>query len=342
MRLTFLGTSAGAPTRTRNVTSHALTLDDGAIWLLDCAEATQHRFLLAGLRPKSVERILITHLHGDHCYGLPGMLACLGIHQRREPIQISGPRGLREMVLTTLRLSDMHPPFRIDWAECETGRASELPLLASENAAQDERRRGRWTVSAHPLVHRVPCFGYCLAEAPRQGRFKPETARALGIPEGPLWGRLQRGEFVHVAGTEFRPEQVSEPPRRGRKLLLLGDTCDADAMLEAGQGADLVVREATYDDSRLEKARKWQHSTARMSGEFAHALHARELILTHLSARFTGETSNADPAEDGEGGRVIDLDQLKIEAESACPGTRVLLADDLWTHEIPASDEPAG
>jgi ribonuclease Z len=313
VKITFLGTSSGTPTRTRNVTAQALSFENGALWLLDCGEATQHRVMEAGLKAGRIERILITHLHGDHCYGLPGMLACMAIQGRTGPVQIVGPVGLREMVETVLRLSDHVPTFAIDWVEVDGTRS----LAAMSN----------WSVSSHAIRHRITCFGYVLREAPRPGRFHVERARALGIPEGHLFGHLQAGRPVTLAdGRTVQPSEVCDPPRPGRKVVLLGDTQDASGIATAAQGCDVLVHEATYEAERTAKAEQWGHSTSAMAGVFAKRIAAKHLIITHFSSRYTD--SDADRG----------VDQLLAEAQRECPGTVVLAADDLWSFNVPFAD----
>ena len=310
MKITFLGTSSGTPTRTRNVTAQVVAFDNGALWLLDCGEASQHQLMRAGLRAGRIERILITHLHGDHCYGLPGMLACMAIQERTDPVQIVGPSGLREMIETVLRLSDHVPTFPIEWHQ--------LP--------GDDRldARSSWSVSAHPIRHRIACFGYVLQENPRPGRFHPERAAALGIPEGPLFGRLQGHQAVTLDdGRVIAPGQVCDPPRPGRKVVLLGDTQDASGISEAAQDCDLLVHEATYEASRTTKAEQWGHSTSAMAGAFARRVGARHLIITHFSSRYTDADATRGVA------------QLLTEAQAECPGTVVHAADDLWSFTLP-------
>jgi ribonuclease Z len=317
VRLTFLGTSAGTPTRARNVTGQALQFDDGRLWLLDCGEATQHQLIRTGLRASRIDRILVTHLHGDHCYGLPGVLSLAAISGRSEPVELVGPDGTAELVRTVLRLSHNHLPYRLDIRELGAGGTVEA--------------RGQWSWSAWPLRHRVPSFGYVLQEAPRPGRFHPDRAQALGIPAGPLYRRLQDGQAVTLAdGRTIQPAAVCEPPRRGRKLVLLGDTADSRALADAGRDCDLLVHEATYDARREDKAIQWGHSTSTMAGRFAAELRARALVLTHFSGRFQ------DGDDDG-----VTVPDLVREAQAACPGTRVFAAEDGWTHEIGAGDDPA-
>jgi ribonuclease Z len=311
VKITFLGTSSGTPTRTRNVTAQALTLDSGAMWLLDCGEATQHQLMRAGLKASRIERVLLTHLHGDHCYGLPGLLACIAIHERREPVELVGPRGLAELVHTVLRLSESVLPYRLEITELDGPRA-----LA---------RRSGWSASAHRIAHRVTCYGYDLREDPRPGRFDLERARALGIPEGPLFGRLQAGEAVTLAdGRTIAPGEVCSPPRPGRHAVLLGDTDDPSGIAEAAHGCDLLVHETTYEAAREEKAHQWGHSTTAMAGAFARRIAAKRLIITHFSSRYT------------EGDGDFGVDRLLAETREACPGIEVMAADDLWSYALPA------
>jgi ribonuclease Z len=315
VHLTFLGTSAGVPTRARNVTAQALTFDHGGVWLLDCGEATQHQLMRAGIRPSRIERILMTHLHGDHCFGLPGALATMATNERSEPVQIVGPAGVRELVETTLRISDSTLPFALDFLELDAPRA-----IGSFDG---------WQVSAHALTHRIACFGYCLRESDRPGRFHPGRAESLGVEPGPSFGALQRGQAVTTAaGRVVRPDEVVDPRRPGRVIALLGDTCDASSLIEPARGCDLLVCEATYDQGRDEKARQWGHSTTAMTGELAARMQARTLIITHFSSRYT-EDERGNPT----------VDDLLRETQEHCPDTRVLAAKDLWKFEIPPRDD---
>jgi ribonuclease Z len=281
------------------------------MWLLDCGEATQHQMMKAGLRCGRIERILITHLHGDHCYGLPGMLSCMAIHEREDPVEIVGPLGLQEMIDTVLRLSVSELPFPIQVTELTGPR-----VLAQQS---------QWDVSAYPISHRIPCFGYSLRETPRPGRFDLQKALALGIPEGPHYRALQHGQTIHLAdGRSIHSAEVCDPPRPGRHVVLLGDTQDASGIRDAALGCDLLVHEVTYDAGFTAKAEKWGHSTSTMTGTFAASVAARHLIITHFSSRYTD--SDAD--------RGVDL--LVRETQACCPDTQVYAADDLWSFVVPA------
>lgn len=307
MKLTFLGTSAGTPTRERNVTSQALQFEHGGLWLLDCGEATQHQLMRAGLRAGRIERVLITHLHGDHCYGLPGLLSCIAIHGRTEPVEVAGPPGLRELIETVVRLSEATLPYPLAITELPVNGGTLAPLSG-------------WSVSAHPLVHRIACLGYVLREDDRPGRFHPDEAQRLGVPPGPLFRRLQDGQAVELAdGSTVQPAQVTDPPRPGRLVVLLGDTSDASAIVDAGQGCDLLVCETTYDHGRPAKAVAWGHSTTTMTGDLARRMAAKVLAITHFSSRYADE------------GAALSIADLVAEAQAACPQTHVVAADDLLT-----------
>lgn len=316
MQLTFLGTSAGQPTRNRNVTAQALRFDDGRWWLVDCGEATQHRVREAGLRAIRCDRILITHLHGDHCWGLPGMLMAIAIAGRQEPVQVAGPRGLVRLLDGAFAPSATELSYELNLIELpEDPRGAPLPQLAADPDA--------WRARPFAIRHRVPCVAWLCEEPQRPGRMRPERAAAAGLRDMRLLGRLQRGESVVLPdGSLLESAAVMDAPPRPRRVLVCGDTEDADALLPHAQGVDLVVRETTYAADRESQARQWGHSTSQMTGRFAAELHARRLVITHLGGR---HSDGSGPA------------QLRDEAAAACPGTEVLVADDLLTVEVPTS-----
>ncbi|MEK7413142.1 MAG: MBL fold metallo-hydrolase [Planctomycetota bacterium] len=308
--LTFLGTSAGQPVKNRNVTAQALRFEDGSWWLIDCGEATQHQVREAGLRAIRCGRILITHLHGDHCWGLPGMLMAMAIAGRTEPVQLAGPRGLARLLDGAFGPTGTELPFALDLHELDED-ISGTPL------PQPPTDPDAWRARPITIRHRVPCVAWLIEEPPRPGRVRPERAEAAGLTDRRLLGRLQRGESVQLPdGRMLAPADVLDPPPASRRLLLCGDTDDADATLAHARGVDLVVREATYAAEREAQARSWGHSTAQMTGRFAAALQARRLIITHLGGRHS----------DGTG-----PEELRAEAAAACPGIPVEVADDFKT-----------
>ena len=312
MQLTFLGTSAGLPTRERGLSALALRFDDGRLWLVDCGEGTQLRLLAGDHRPARIGRVLLTHLHGDHCFGLPGLLASLGLWGRRDPVEVIGPRGLREWLETTLRISATHLGFPLELRELEDG-------------GGDLGERDHVTLEARPLVHRVTSFAYILREVPRRGHVQLDRAAALGLKPGPLLGRLARGESVSGRdGRRIRPEEVLGPARPGRVVVLCGDSTDSSVLRDLADECDLLVHECTYDASREAQARRWQHSTTADVAVLARALRPRCLALTHLSGRYTVAGAEIDP------------EALRKEVERICPGQRVVVAYDGLTLAVPS------
>jgi ribonuclease Z len=308
--LVFLGTASGTPTTRRNVSGLALRWESGGCWIVDCGEGTQHRILRTDLRPGRIDAILITHLHGDHCYGLPGLLAAIAIHDRgRKPVDLVGPVGLADFVHTVLRVSSAGLPY-------------ELRIRELSGDGGDFRIDGR-QVSARPLDHRVPCFGYAITEADRPGRLDAERAAALGISGRDL-GVVARGEALTLAdGSEVAAGSLLGPPKPGHKLVVLGDTCDSSALAQAAADCEVIVHEATYAEEKQKDAWRWKHSTAAMAGSYAKGIGARHLILTHFSARYDGEA----------------LPTLHEQAAVAAgDGTQVHLAEDLAVASLSRRD----
>lgn len=306
MRITFLGTSSGAPTRSRNVSSVALQLPErGTLWLFDCGEGTQHQILRSPLRLSHLERIFITHLHGDHLFGLPGLLASRAMQNGgTTPVTLYGPAGLEEYVRLSLDISRSRPSYAITVQTVRPGLIYE-----------DER----FEVWAAPMRHRMECYGYAVVEKPLPGRFDVERARALGIPEGPLYGRLKAGEVIRLEdGRIIDGKSLVGPPRPGRKVVYCGDTIYTPKAVELAMGADLLIHEATYTKDELEHAKRGMHSTAEMAARTAAEAGVRCLILTHFSARYeTGDKMNA----------------LLQEAQAIFPNT--ILAHDFMIYEVP-------
>ncbi len=267
--VTFIGTAASVPTASRG-TSATLVVRGGSRVLVDCGEGTQRQFLRSGLGLLDLDAILLTHLHGDHYLGLPGLLKTYALRARTEPLTIVGPPGLAAL-LGALQGVVGRLPFPLDAREAPPGR-----VLALEGASWD----------AFPTRHSVRSLGFALIEDPRPGMFDVTAARALGVPAGPLFGRLQHGETIRVGDAEVRPDQVLGPPRAGRRVVITGDTEPCAATIEAATGAELLVHEATFLDEERERARATRHSTAREAADVAQSAGVQLLALTHLSSRF--------------------------------------------------------
>jgi ribonuclease Z len=256
IRIVFLGTSSGSPSRERNVSSVAVVMD-GRVLLFDCGEGTQHQLLRAPVRSGGIEAIFITHMHGDHVYGLPGLLATMSLNARSTPLDLIGVDALRAYLDGVLATTDHRPIFPI-------------------RIAQPPYRGNGFSVIAAPLDHRVATFGYCVIEDDRPGKFDPEKARALGIPEGPAWGELQRSSDPRVVG----------PSRKGRRIAYCTDTRPCATAVELARGADVLIHEATYTEELRADAEERRHSTAAGAARVAAEAGVQKLILTHFSTRY--------------------------------------------------------
>jgi ribonuclease Z len=307
MELTFLGTSSAMPTRRRNLAAVALRLlARREIWLFDCGEGTQHQLLRTPLRPPQIRRIFLTHLHGDHLYGLPGLLTSLSMLGVEAPVAVHAPTGLAEMLA---------PALRVAHAGCT------FPLSLHELVPGEVVQDGELRVACLPLAHGVPCFGFRIEEAPRPGRFDPERATRLGVPRGPAFATLKGGAAVTLAdGRVVRGDEVTAAPLPGRVLALCGDTRPCDAAVELARDADLLVHEATFGAQRAAMAAQRFHSTAVEAAEVARRAGARRLVLTHFSARY--QEGSAETVED-----------LLAEARAVFAASEV--AHDLLTVAVP-------
>ncbi|HLA82789.1 MAG TPA: ribonuclease Z [Thermoleophilia bacterium] len=268
LHLIFLGTAGATPTVDRG--SSALLLIRGSERILiDCGEGTQRQLMRsAGLARIGI--ILITHLHGDHYLGLPGLLKTLSLLGREEPLLLYGPEGLYDLLRDAERLVG-RPKF---------------PLLVEEATPGVVLEACDYSLKAAPVAHGLPGLAWCLDENPRPGLFHPEIALELGVTAGPDFGRLQRGEAIVTAhGREVRPEEVMETQRMGRKVVVTGDTRPADTVIELAKGASVLVHESTFAWEERARALETCHCTAREAAEVARAAHVGLLALTHLSSR---------------------------------------------------------
>ncbi|WP_308634331.1 ribonuclease Z [Paenibacillus silvisoli] len=274
MQLKFLGTSAGRPTKTRNVTSMALCLPEPqcGFWLFDCGEGTQHRLLHSGLKLNKMERIFITHLHGDHLYGLPGLLSSRTYFEGAGPLQLFGPVGLKAYLECIFHYSGVHLGYELEIIEVAPGVVAADP---------------RFVVEAAELEHRLPCFGYRIMEQPQLGQLNLAALAGMGIPPGPHYGKLKRGETVTLEdGRTIAPADVVGPPLPGRIVTILGDTKPCDNAVLLAKDADLMVHEATFAGGLEEKAANYGHSTFRQAAEIAREAGAKRLVVTHFSSRY--------------------------------------------------------
>lgn len=272
MELIFLGTSSGTPTKQRNVTGLAVLAEVGSWYLVDCGEGTQHQLLRTPLSLHGLRAIFITHVHGDHCYGLPGLLASAAMAGRREPLVVVAPDGIEDWLSATRLRTDLYLPF-------------ELQFVASESL--ETWRDDAMIVQRTALSHRVPSFAYAFTEARPQQSLDIERLQRDGIPRGPLWGRLQQGEQVEHEGRVLRGSDYLRQLHRTRKIVVGGDN-DQPALLHAAcRDAQVLVHEATYtDDVAAKVGAGVMHSSARMTASAAAAMKVPNLVLTHFSPRY--------------------------------------------------------
>jgi ribonuclease Z len=303
VRLIFLGTGGSLPTPRRNVSAIAVQMGS-EILLFDCGEGTQRQFMLSSASFMKVSNIFISHLHGDHFLGLPAMIQSMSFSGRTRPLYVHGPEGMEEAMRSMLSLGYFTPGFHILTREVEEGDEVEFPGFKVMPVEAD---------------HTVPAFAYVLEESPRPGKFDLDKARELGIPEGPMFSRLQGGETVEVGGRTITPGMVLGPKRRGRKVLISGDTRPSKGIIEAGRNADLIVHEATLHSSLRQEAAQYGHSTAVDAAEVAKQAEARLLCLYHFSNRYD------------------DAQALLDEARAIFPNT--ILAEDLTSLQVNPPEE---
>jgi len=270
MQVLFLGTSGSWPTPKRNVSAVAVKRGPEIV-LFDCGEGTQRQFMQSVFSYMQVARVFISHFHGDHFLGLPGLVQSMTMNDRKAPLEMYGPRGMKDLVRQLLALGYFTPGFEIPVRELSGGDVVDF---------------AEYSVRALDAAHKVPALSYALEEKDRPGRFDRDKAMSLGIPEGPLWGRLQDGHAVTVVGRTYTSDMVLGRPRRGRKIVYTGDTLPTSALVEFARGADLLIHDATAESSLEEKANRYGHSTARQAGLVAKDAGVRTLVLTHVSPRY--------------------------------------------------------
>ncbi len=299
MKVVFLGTSGSMPTRRRGSSSVVVSVGR-TMYMFDCGEGTQRQMVCAGLGFRRKTMIFLSHLHGDHVLGLPGLLQSMSLLGREKRLDVYGPTGTVGYVR----------------AFSETLGGPSFPVIIHEIAEPGVVYGGDGLeVVAVRSSHRVESWSYGLWEKPRPGRFHPDKARALGVPEGRLWYRLQHGEPVTVDGRVIEPMEVSDPPRPGRRVVYSGDTRPYPGMIELARGADLLIHEATFSHELQERAAEDGHTTAQEAAEVALEAGAKRLALVHISSRY------------------YDPDVLLLEARQVYED--VFVAEDLMEIEVP-------
>lgn len=297
MELLFLGTGSGVPSKQRNVASVALKLLDerNSVWLFDCGEGTQHQILQTKLKPRKIEKIFITHMHGDHIYGLPGLLSSRGFQGGTEPITVYGPKGIRGYIQSSLRFSGTRLSYPIRFVEFDQ------PGIIFEDH--------QFTVSVEKLQHGIPSFGFRIVEADHEGTLDAKKLHEMNIPSGPLYGRLKNKEIVTLEdGRVLDGKDFVGPNQKGRVLAILGDTVKHPNSVKLAENADVVVHEGTFSHEELDLAKQYNHSTVTQAAEVAREAKAKKLLLTHFSSRYLYK----------------DILQLEKEAQRIFPYSKVM------------------
>lgn len=304
LNVTFLGTAGSLPTPERNP-SAVLVNREGEMILFDCAEGTQRQMMRARTGMMRLNYIFLTHLHADHILGIPGLLETMAFQGRENPITIAGPVNTIRLVECFKSVCYFSKSFAVQAIELEPG---------------DVIKMKGFHVRAISTNHSVPSLGYSLEEDMRLGRFNREAAISLGVTPGPLFGRLQHGQTIEVDGRRIEPNEVMGNPRPGRKVVYTGDTRPAKSVVMASQGADLLIHECALANDMVEWARDTKHSTAAEAAEVARDADVGQLVLTHISSRYSEDTS-----------------QLLKEAKSIFE--RTIVAEDLMSLDIKLKDE---
>ncbi|MEK4714891.1 MULTISPECIES: ribonuclease Z [Sporosarcina] len=274
MELQFLGTGAGMPSKMRNTSAVVLNLsaEGDGYWLFDCGEATQHQILHTSLKPRKIGKIFITHLHGDHIFGLPGLIGSRSFLGGEEQLDIYGPTGLNEWIKTTLRVTNTHLNYELIVHEIGEG-------VVFEDAD--------YRVTAKSLQHIIPCLGYRIEQKPLPGKLLITKAKEAGVPNGPLLKQLKSGEDVILEdGRVVASSDVTGEPQEGFIVAILGDTNYCSAAVELAQDTDILVHEATFDIDTGNLAKEYGHSTIGDAARVAQEAGAKTLIANHISARF--------------------------------------------------------
>ncbi len=296
MEIFFLGTGGSVPSRDRNLPSIVIRRK-GEIFIFDCGECMQKRFLLNHIGVNKPTYVFITHLHGDHVFGLPGLLSTFSLLGRSLPIEIYGPKPIKRFIESILENTYTNLQYEVVVKEVTPGCIFE--------------KREYYVICAW-AKHSVPTLAYSLVEKDRPGRFNVEKALALGIPKGPLWKKLQMGYYVDLPnGRRVYPEDVLGPPRKGLKVTYTGDTAPCSEIVKLAYGSTLLIHDSTFTEEYREEAEESLHSTARQAAEVALKSHSKELALFHISPRIT------------------DDEKILMEAKAVFPNTFVAIDNSI-------------
>jgi ribonuclease Z len=297
MKLIFLGTSASQPTENRGLSCICLERN-GEILMFDAGEAAQISYLKSGLGWNKKMKIFVTHLHGDHCIGLLGLLQTMTMQHRTEPLEIYGPIGIEEFIAANIKVLNFGLSFPVIITSVEEGRIFDSKI---------------YSISACKANHSVLTYSYLFEEKDKPGRFDLEKAKTLEIPQGKLWNQLQNGTEIKIGGKTIVPEQVLGGKRPGKKIGISGDTMPTKELERFFEGCDYLVFDSTFLDEIKEKAEETGHSTAKQAAILSKNAKVKNLILTHFSARYKDETAHLEEAKQIHESVIAAKDFLEIE-----------------------------
>ncbi|KGX91317.1 ribonuclease Z [Pontibacillus halophilus JSM 076056 = DSM 19796] len=306
MELHFLGTGAGVPSKKRNVSSLALQMlqERGSTWLFDCGEATQHQILHTNIRPRRIEKIFITHLHGDHIFGLPGLLGSRSFQGGETPLEIYGPKGIEAFVETALTISGTRLKYNIEIIEID-----EEGIIFEDH---------QFLVECRSLDHGLSSFGYSIQEKDSPGELLVDQLKADGIEPGPIYQKIKDNPTVTLEdGRVLNRKDYIGPDKKGRKVCIFGDTRYVPNLTDFARNADVLVHEATFAEGEEAMAHDYHHSTTIQAAQFAKDSHVQKLILNHISSRYQNDM----------------LETLREQARTIFPHTDI--ATDLSHFQVP-------
>ena len=297
MKLVFLGTSAAQPTQKRGLSCMCLERE-GEIIMFDAGESAQISYTKAGLGWNKKMKLFVTHLHGDHCVGILGLLQTMSMQNRTESLEIFGPKGIDEFLAANIKILNFSLPFSI------------LITIVNEGIMYENNK---FLIHAAKANHSITAFSYLFEEKDKPGRFNVQKANELGIPEGELWNKLQNGEEVSNDGQTIRPEQVLGTKRPGKKIGISGDTMPTKELELFFNECDYLVFDSTFLDEEKQKAQDTCHSTAKQAAELGKNANVKNLILTHFSARYKDEIGHQSEAEKIHNSVITARDLLEVE-----------------------------
>ncbi|WP_347549702.1 ribonuclease Z [Pseudalkalibacillus hwajinpoensis] len=303
MEITFLGTGAGVPSTKRNVSSAALRLDDGAIWLFDCGEATQHQILSASITLSKITKLFITHLHGDHIFGLPGLLGSRSFQGGETEVVVYGPLGIKAFIDSALSLSKTYLRY---------------PLRIEEISDGIQIQEEEFKITVALLEHGIQSYGYRIEEADKSGSLNVKKLVELGVQPGPIYQQLKKGKSIELeSGRILHPDEVTGPIIKGRCIVICGDTRYSRKTIDLAEKADILVHEATFSREKESLAYDYFHSTTTQAAHIAREAGAGELLINHISSRYQDS----------------DLQIMLAEARSVFANSTIVA--DQTTYQIP-------